>query len=204
MKREVAVGVSSTGGNSAALTQRTGEQATGEQLQERERMALLQSKVAALESDLTALRSDHEARSVHGNAEASDQDAPGRSSQLTAVQTPEQRDEEEARIFGQIGQRFATQPVDAAWSTAMTALINEQLRAQSLEQSSVEKVECRSSLCRIEVTPRDGADLAVIRDSFRFHLANVMGSGASKRDETGRFIIYLATDVQALGMGGSP
>jgi len=110
---------------------------------------------------------------------------------------------EEKKVLSQIGEAFASQPVDQAWSTSMIRRLHEHVRAHPLDGSTVDKVECRSSACRIEISPGEGAELEAIRDSFRTEMIDVMSSGASKRDDRGKYILYLGRDPQALGLGAT-
>jgi hypothetical protein len=165
------------------------------------RTTVLQHRVAALESDLTALRSERTAQPRDPQARAIDPPVPPR---LDANEQQSQRDQQETRIFAEIGRGFRAQPVDPAWSTATTDRIADHLRARPLDRSSVEKIECRSSVCRIDLDVEPGADLAAIRDGLRVALVDVTGSGASMRDETGRFVIYLAKDPRDLGAATQP
>jgi hypothetical protein len=169
-----------------------------------ERTMLLQRRVATLESDVTALQDEREAAqsrdasALHRQAGTRGSIPPGDPEMLA------QQKREEQRMFLQIGRSFSAQPIDQVWSESMTARIGEHLRTQPLENSRVENMECRSSMCRIEISVHDGADLATIRDGLRLRMADVMGSGASKQDETGNFVVYLAKDPQALGMTAQP
>jgi hypothetical protein len=166
--------------------------------------ALLQQRITALESDVIALKNESDMMLPHGTANLHHQGDTGRSAQLSEAEMQTQRKQEEDRIFTQIDRSFSAQPIDHSWSTSMTGRIKEHIRTQQLMNSNVDSIECRSSACRVEVSIHDGADLAVIRDNFRFHMADVMSSGASKQDETGKFIIFLAKDPQALGMTAQP
>jgi hypothetical protein len=183
---------------------RIGERSAHEQFEPVEKAALLQQKVAALQSDVTALRNEREMVLPRGTTVPHGLDDTGPLTQATEAEMHAQRKREEERIFSQIGNSFSAQPIDRVWSELITGRINEQMFAQPLEKSNVENVECRSSVCRIEISIHDGADLATIRDNFRVRMTDVMGSGASKQDETGKFIIYLAKDPQALGMTAQP
>jgi len=169
-----------------------------------ERIALLQQKVAALKSDVTMLRDEKEMAPPRGAAATHRQDDTSVSAQLNEAEMQAQRKLEEDRIFSQINQSFSAQPIDHSWSVLMTGRLNEHIRTRQMENSDVKNIECRSSACKIEINIHDGADLAAIRDNFRFLMADVMGSGASKQDETGRFIIYLAKDPQAIGIAAQP
>lgn len=157
--------------------------------------ARLRQQIAALEADMASLRGD-------GQAPPAPAPAPepvaldGASAPLSDAELQARRKQEEERIFSQIGQTFSAQPVDSAWATAMTARIG----AQQLEKASVGAIECRSSACRIEISLREGGDLGGIRDSIRQQLADVLGTGASKQDADGRFILYLGKDPAALGI----
>jgi hypothetical protein len=183
---------------------RRGERSTDEQLEQVKRTALLQQKITALESDVTTLRNERERVLSRDTLALHRQDDTGLPGQLSEADMQDQRKQEEERIFLQIGHSFSAQPIDQDWSVSMTDRINEHIRTQQLKNSSVEKIECRSSVCKIEIDIHDSANLAEIRDNFRFRMADVMTSGASKKDETGRFIIYLAKDPQALGMTAQP
>jgi hypothetical protein len=155
--------------------------------------ARLRQKIAALEADMASLRSDGQAPSAPAPDPAA---LDGASAPLSDAELQARRKQEEERIFSQIGQTFSAQPVDSAWATAMTARIG----AQQLEKASVGAIECRSSACRIEISLREGGDLGGIRDSIRQQLADVLGTGASKQDADGRFILYLGKDPAALGI----
>lgn len=168
------------------------------ELRARLERARLEQKLSHLESEVAALRPG-------GEAQPASPEVPAPADQPSAVapseaETHRRRQQEEARIFAQIGEHFAAQPVDSAWATEMTRRLDEHVRAQPAASFQVANVECRSSACRIELDVRSDADLAEIRDGLRYRLADVMGTGASKRDDDGRFVLYLARDPQALGI----
>lgn len=174
---------------------KTAELSPHEQLER----ARLQQKIAALEADMASLRHGGDVPPAPGPVTESAAE-PAKLDDATArlgdAEVQARRKQEEERIFSHIGETFSAQPVDAAWATAMT----ERIGAQPLEKSSVGAIECRSSACRIEISLREGADLGAIRESLRTRLADVLGTGASKRDESGRFILYLGKDPVALGI----
>lgn len=168
------------------------------ELRDRLERARLEQKLSHLESELAALQPGAEAPPVAPEVPSPADEPSGVAPSEAEMQR--RRQQEEARIFAQIGEHFAAQPVDSAWATEMTRRLHEHVRAQPAASFQVANVECRSSACRIELDVRGDADLAEIRDGLRYRLADVMGTGASKRDEAGRFVLYLAKDPQALGI----
>jgi hypothetical protein len=153
----------------------------------------LQRQVAALESNVSAMRED-----AASAAPADGGEAP--LAGLSEEEELERRGREEARVFAQIGQAFAGLPQDQAWSDAISQRVRDHLHEHPLVKSSIAALECRASACRIEIGLQDGADLGEIRDSFRHALIDVMGTGASKRDPSGKLVLYLAKDPQTLGI----
>lgn len=123
---------------------------------------------------------------------------------LTESEVAAQREQEQKRLFAQVDSTFAAQPAAPAWSASMSARIDAEISSQPLQDSSLDKVECRTSICRLDFSIQDEAALETIRERLQLGMADVLSTGISKRDETGRFIVYLATDPQALGLTAQP
>lgn len=122
---------------------------------------------------------------------------------LTESESAAQLEQEQNRLFAQAGNTFTAQPAPA-WSASMSARINAEVESQPLQDSSLENLECRTSICRLEFSIQDEAALETLRERLQIGTADVLSTGISKRDEAGRFIVYLAADPQALGLTAQP
>lgn len=123
---------------------------------------------------------------------------------LTESEMAAQLEQEQNRLFAQAGNTFTAQPDAPTWSASMSARINAEIDSQPLQDSSLENVECRTSICRLEFSIQDEAALDTIRDRLQTGMADALGTGISNRDEAGKFIVYLAADPQALGLTAQP
>lgn len=159
-------------------------------------LARVERELATMRSELAALRGSPTA----SGPEPQGDPAPAALAGLSAEEELARRAREEARVFAKIGAAFAALPPDPAWSETIHQRLDAHLRDHPLPRSSVEDIQCRADACRIEISLEEGADLEEIRDSFRYTLVDVMGSGASKRDDNGRLVLYLAKDPPTLGM----
>lgn len=69
----------------------------------------------------------------------------------------EDRAYEEEEQERQLGAHFAAQSVDTVWSLDTAQLVSEAALSEGLAGSSIDGIECRSSLCRVEVSHADPA-----------------------------------------------
>lgn len=93
---------------------------------------------------------------------------------------------------------LATEPEDAEWSLSAAELIREVLASKDFEGTSVYDVQCRSSLCRIEVEHDDPRKLADFQMHFPMRVASLLPRTAMHRVEgdngSSRTIVYLARE----------
>ena len=189
---------------SNSLSSRTPEARTSSRLNqaiEAAKTARLEHQMSSLEADLPALSADQGA--AGSSMEANPRDGMSRPAAISGEEDPAHGAQEEAGVFAQIGDTFSSQAIDQAWSTSMTRRLHEQVRLQPLDEATLDKVECRSSACRIEISASDGADLGSIRDSIRASISDILGTGASKRDDGGKYVLYLGKDPESLGLGAN-
>ena len=170
-----------------------------DQSSQAERIERMQQRIAALESAVAALPRGMNTNQNTLPASAVPQPAEPRPP-VSEAEADQQRQQGESQLYARIDENFASQTIDSGWSASMTARINAAMAEQSLTRSTVEQVECRSSICRVAIRTNDRAELDALSDKLRGATADVLSADASRQDETGRFIVYLASDSQALNL----
>lgn len=173
-----------------------------DQSSQAERIERMQQRIAALESTVTALAKSM--NTEQGTLPVSTVPQPAESrAAISEAEADQQRQRGENQLFARIDDNFASQTIDSSWSASMTARINAAMAEQGLTRSTVEQVECRTSICRVAIRTTDRADLEAFSEKLRASTADVLSADASTQDETGRFIVYLASDPQALNMAAN-
>lgn len=65
--------------------------------------------------------------------------------------------------------QFTAQPIDASWATAASRQLGDDLEKHATPEARVRSVECRSTVCRIEVGPGPREALQQIMQSWARH-----------------------------------
>lgn len=106
--------------------------------------------------------------------------------------------EEEHRFFSQVANNFYSEPIDYGWSSSVTDRIKSTLTNETASSLIINYIECRSSMCRLEITATDSnIDLEAFKRDFRYRISDVLMSGAVQQDEMGKLIMYLGKDNEA-------
>ncbi len=105
----------------------------------------------------------------------------------------EQMVQMEHAYFESVGFRFRDQPVDAKWSDEATERITSAAYSGTNKGLTIDRIECRSSMCRLEVPEKNPAVIQAIQSDFRARLADLFKAGVASVDESGKLIVYLAT-----------
>ncbi|WP_295583374.1 hypothetical protein [uncultured Lamprocystis sp.] len=161
----------------------------------------IKASVAALRADV---RKTREAQAQAQMATAQDDAASTdallnlNDAALLAVQ------KEEIRRMAQLAENsFYAQPVNHHWADATTDRIESALTSEAARAIPVDQIECRSSLCRLEIGGAgDGSDIEAFKRDFRDQVADVLTAGMVVEDDSGRMTVYLGRDNDAFsGLG---
>jgi hypothetical protein len=173
----------------------------------RREVALLRADMAAVQRRLNELaRRAVEAEQVgvaHGSAVPDGMPALDPRASLAAAAAERQRleAESEQRIVAQTEANEAAlqkETEDSAWSGEAYDLINSAVAAEDLAGTSLHDVECRATLCRIEVTHKDPQAGSAFELQFIMAVAQLlpraMLRAVENEDGSISTVLYLARD----------
>lgn len=138
----------------------------------------LRRELAAVRADLEMVKNALEAR---GNAPASetaapapeeDEDLANPEAQLAAEIAEEQQ---QIQAYAQmIEASLEAETVDSAWSVSTADRIRDVFTGDALAGASLQDIDCRATLCRVEVQHRDEAKLREFQRLFPFKVSQVL------------------------------
>ncbi|MCI0655125.1 MAG: hypothetical protein L0Y39_11700 [Methylococcaceae bacterium] len=138
----------------------------------------LRRELAAVRADLARVKNALEAR---GNAPASgaaapapedDEDLADPEAQLAAEIA---EDQQQIQAYAQtIEASLETETVDSGWSGSTSDRIREVFTGDGLAGASLQDIDCRATLCRVEVQHRDEAKLREFQRVFPFKVSQVL------------------------------
>jgi hypothetical protein len=102
----------------------------------------------------------------------------------------------EREILLKVGQHFTEQQVDSSWSTEAETRIESALSANKEKVLNVDYVECRSSICKLEIEDMDSKAMDTFRNDFREQTTDVFSAGIVGEDEYGKTIIYMSKNAE--------
>lgn len=118
-------------------------------------LGALRREVLLLRADLSGVRNRVQQLEQSENRSTSDEDAQ-------TIESPEEvfaaRTEAAQRAedrLGAIEAAFLGEPTDRSWSADTSMAIDEALQSEQLRGTNVRSVECRSTMCRVEVAHDD-------------------------------------------------
>ncbi|MGH9891510.1 MAG: hypothetical protein ACREA0_05905 [bacterium] len=101
-----------------------------------------------------------------------DQDVADPEAQVAAEIAEEQQ---QIQAYAQtIEASLEAETVDSAWSGSTADLIREVFAADELAGASLQDIDCRATLCRVEVQHRDEAKLRKFQHLFPFRVSQVL------------------------------
>lgn len=101
--------------------------------------------------------------------------------------------QKERAYFESVDFRFRGQPVDAKWSDEVMERIESAAYSGTSKGLAIDHIECRSSMCRLELPGNDPAVVQALRSDFRARVADLFSAGVASADESGKLVVYLAT-----------
>lgn len=137
------------------------------------------------EADGVSLKSDNEL--VDG-----DEQDP-----LVATEEQERQMLEQMEV---IERNFQAEDSDDDWSIMAENRLDDAFDDQELSSHFLQSVECRTSLCKMEILHDVGADMTDFRFTLREKISDILPAGAIQPNPhvPGGSIIYLATDMNSL------
>lgn len=103
-----------------------------------------------------------------------------------------------------IDENFNSQVMDPHWSQNAMSQLQNAFENQDLAGHDLLDMECKSSICKLNVIHANGADVSSFRQNLRDQVSDVFTAGAIHPGEDGGSVVYMATDSSSLaGMGGS-
>jgi len=165
----------------------------------REALGAIRSEVALLRAEVAALRrekgEEHAARAESAAADAGLE--PFDPAEEEALLIEEEERAMQARLETIEG-AIATEPEDAEWSYSAADLIREVLASKEFEGTSLYGLECRSTLCKLEVGHDDRRKRTEFEMRFPMRVASLLPRVTMNliEDDGGssRTIVYLARE----------
>lgn len=186
-------GQAKSSAESAALERLNGKVARLEQLLAAEQQ---RDKRTVNVTQLVAAPASSGEQAVVDPGPASPEDEAAEEAQRQAAET-RQREERQARLDGML----ATEPADPNWSRSTVNEIRDWMTHPKLSKFKLEGVECRSSLCRIELSVEPGSNP---HDFFSYNSAALAkfedGTAHLVRDPNGgaHLVTYIGRKGQPL------
>ncbi len=166
-----------------------------------ETMTLLQEKLLALQTQTEELES--QLRQSMENSQMSEQGNAANTEPVSGGMRDEVAIAAKARAdmlkqMNVIENNFQSQDVDPVWSQGAESSLQNAFANQDLSGHSLQNVECKSSLCKIDVVHQGDADVAGFRFKLRDQVSDVLPAGAIMPNGAGGSRVYLAADPSAL------
>jgi hypothetical protein len=159
----------------------------------------MRSELLHLQNEVRALRQQvkgSEKLALDDNADVTET-APETPADL--AQKQEQRHSEQMQV---IERSFQLESIDTKWSTATTDLIGQVLGRDELKQTQVVGMECRSTLCRLEIMHPDRDAAGKFEFLFPIQVAGALPQMSYDHqqfdDGSIRTVIYMARASYAL------
>lgn len=164
-----------------------------------DQVATLHATIASLQQQVDELKSQRASAQRSEDAAAIITPAPER-----ANNEPSTDPQDESRIFFQLESGFAAQTIDRGWSDNARQRIETALNDEQTNVLNIDSVDCRSSVCKLELAGMNSESEDAFRGPFREQISDVFGAGMVRRDESGKTIVYLAKDAGTLQSMLSP
>lgn len=149
----------------------------------------LQSKLQGIQKS----QSSTEQKSVNGNT---------LSNEGTDLNTAEQEAEARRETYEQItaiNDNFQAEMTDPGWSTTAESRLQDAFDNQLLAEHHLQDMECRTSMCRLDILHQDGSNMTNFRHNLRDQVSDILPAGAIHPGDDGNStVVYLAKDSDSL------
>ena len=159
-----------------------------------DQVATLNTSISRLQSQMEQLLKSHESTADVAPDTLNKPDPP------TEEQSEAQEKLEEYQKFQLVDANFTAQAVDNEWSDNALQRINSALYDESTSGLEFQNVDCRASICKLEIDQVDDNKLKIFKDNFREKIADVFGAGMAREDEAGNMVVFLAKDSSSFGL----
>lgn len=173
----------------------------------RESLTALGKEVSQLRADLTSLRAELQTNHLAqvSSAKVAEQDDAAKDAQaLTEIRVKE---EERLQKQGEaLEAGFRQQTTDPDWSTKAKGLIQEALAGDKVDSKNIIDVECRTSMCRVELandTNSNAPRIAEFPMKISEELPNILVNQTNESDGSTTTVLYLSKDDFVLPNSGS-
>lgn len=160
-----------------------------------EQFILMQAQIDALNKRFAELANDMTANQLNSEM-LPDNDAGETGPPITDQDQAEQELRQQAE---QIANRFQMEQTDVAWADNIAVNIQDAFLAEDiLGNSSLNNVDCRTSMCKLDVTFKDGSDLINVRTKLVEKVGEMLPYGAIQPGVSDNEVtIYLGTKLEA-------
>lgn len=115
----------------------------------------------------------------------------------------EQASNQTLQQMSMIDENFNSQVMDPHWSQNAMSRLQNAFENQDLAGHDLLDMECKSSICKLNVTHANDADVSSFRQNLRDQVSDVFTAGAIHPGDGGGSVVYMATDSSSLaGMAG--
>ena len=172
----------------------------------RESLTALGKEVSQLRADLTSLRAELQTKHLAqvSSAKVSEQDAAKDAQALSEIRVKE---EEHLQKQGEaLEAGFRQQTTDPDWSTKAKGLIQEALASDKVDSKNIIDVECRTSMCRVELANDANSNAPRIAEfpmKISEELPNILVNQTNESDGSTTTVLYLSKEDFVLPKSGS-
>jgi hypothetical protein len=117
---------------------------------------------------------------------------------LTLAEQQQKAEAEEHERFQKVSAQFSQQQIDTNWSTQATKRLEEAMNNSKKSGLMIDTMECRTSMCKLEINDMDEKSRETFRNGFREQITDVFSAGMVGTDEYGKTIVYVASDAEEL------
>ena len=168
-------------------------------------LTALGKEVSQLRAELTSLRAELQTNHLAqvSSAKVSEQDAAKEAHALTEIRVKE---EERLQKQGEaLEAGFRQQTTDPDWSTKAKGLIQEALASDKVDSKNIIDVECRTSMCRVELANDSNSNAPRIAEfpmKISEELPNILVNQTNESDGSTTTVLYLSKDDFVLPNSG--
>lgn len=156
-----------------------------------ESQASLRATVARLSKEMQEIKALLLAADKVKSAEQNDS-----AQQVEDLEQQQIKQEEEYESFQKVSKRFNEQAIDSRWAMAATKRIETAMQDGNSEGLDIDSIECRYSMCKLEISNMDEKAMEVFKNKFREQVSDVFNSGMIGKDEFGKTVVYLADNYE--------
>lgn len=184
-----------TGFGDEALNQSADELYDALAAENADALFVIHQEMLALKMQISDLRSQLNVAQLHTTTAGDEGNADVR---LTEDELQAKARQESLDQIMVIEDNFQAEMTDPDWSQTAESRLQNAFTGQGLAEHSLRNMECKTSLCRLDVVHQEGADMNEFRSSLRDQVSDILPAGAIRPGDKGGTVLYLAKDSASL------